>query len=59
MKKIKQIEVVDVLGKAVIIKIFAEVGNCAVDVSSLPKGLYLVRVTDKDNNMQTRKLIVE
>ncbi len=56
--KIKSIEFIDVLGKQVAIYYFNK-SIIRIDVSQLKSGIYLMRVIDKNNRQDIKKLMVK
>jgi subtilisin-like proprotein convertase family protein len=57
---IKQIRVIDCLGKTVFSKLLTNVASTSnIDVQQLPCGLYIIQIIDKDGNVGTQKLIVD
>ncbi len=59
-KSIKQIKIIDNLGRVVLSRVFdADVMNASINISALHKGFYAVQVMDKAGEIRTEKLIVE
>lgn len=56
--KIKHIDIIDVSGKTVAHYDFSK-SIIRIDVSRLKPSFYLLRVTDENNNQETKKLMVK
>lgn len=56
--KINQIEIIDVLGKRVALYKYDK-SIIRMNISQLPKGIYLIKVTDEKGMQATKKLIAE
>ena len=56
--KIKEITLADAAGKKVFYRKFARINNLQIDAGGLPKGLFLITVTNADGII-TQKLILE
>jgi hypothetical protein len=57
--EIKQIDIIDVNGKTILHKQGTGFNNIQLNVSNLPKGIYLVRVLGKNGNSETQKLVLQ
>jgi hypothetical protein len=57
--KIKQITVVDALGKTAIQKEASSVNNMQLNIEKLQKGIYLIKVLNSNNKVYTTKFIKE
>jgi len=56
--KIKHIEILDVLGKSVALYTYDK-SIIRMNLSELKSGIYLLKVTDKNDNQDIKKLIVK
>jgi hypothetical protein len=58
-KSIKQVSVIDNLGRVVLTRNFdADIMNCSINISLLQKGFYAVQVIDKNGNVSVSPLLV-
>lgn len=57
--KMKQIEIVDMLGRQVLTKQLGGTENATINISNLQRGLFLVRVIDANGKVSSHKLIIE
>ena len=57
--KMKEISISDVLGHVVLSRVLSGVNTLQLDVSHLPKGFYMLKVTGTNGVVETQKLIVE
>ncbi len=58
-KGIKEVNVYDYTGRILINKIFDGVNTARLDVSTLKKGFYIVKLASKDGETKSTKLIIE
>ncbi|MFY7964848.1 MAG: T9SS type A sorting domain-containing protein [Chitinophagaceae bacterium] len=58
-KGIRQIEIFDVMGKKVMAKELNNTDKVNIDIATLNKGLFLVRVIELNGKVNTQKLIKE
>lgn len=56
---IKQVSVIDITGRTVLGKQTGGVNNMQLNVGSIGKGIFLVRVTDTKGNAHTSKLVIQ
>jgi hypothetical protein len=56
--KIKSIELINVLGNRVAVYYFNR-SIIKLEVSQLKSGIYLIQVTDENNNQETKRLVVK
>ena len=56
---IAEIKVLDIVGRALMQKIFTDNNDATLNISSLSVGAYLIRITDKNGNIQTERLIIQ
>ncbi|WP_248724695.1 T9SS type A sorting domain-containing protein [Seonamhaeicola sp. ML3] len=56
--KIKSVEFIDVLGKRAAIYIYNK-SIIKLNVSYLKKGIYIIKVVDEKNRVETKKLVVK
>ncbi len=57
--KMKQVELLGLFGRKVITKMLSNTDKTVIDISTLQKGLFLIKVITTDNNVKIEKLIVE
>ncbi|MBX2931484.1 MAG: T9SS type A sorting domain-containing protein [Chitinophagaceae bacterium] len=58
-KDIQQVSITDVTGRVLLHKQLGGISNTQLNISSIGKGIFLVRVTTKDGKSETKKLIVQ
>ncbi|HNN31804.1 MAG TPA: T9SS type A sorting domain-containing protein, partial [Chitinophagaceae bacterium] len=56
---IKQVYITDITGRLLLSKQISGVSNTQLNIASIGKGIFFVRVTDSKGNAQTEKLIVQ
>jgi len=57
--KMKELTLADAMGRIMISKKLNSENHVEINVSSLPKGLYLLRIKNAEGNIETQKLILE
>ncbi len=57
--KMRQIEILDVLGRKAISKTTGNAEKSEIDISKLPKGLFFVKIITTDNKVKIQKLLIE
>lgn len=58
-QNLAEINIVDYSGKKLISKVVNGANNISIDISTLPKGVYIIQMKDKQGNKQTQKLAVQ
>ena len=56
---IAAVEVLDIVGRPLMQKTYTDNNDVTLDISSLGAGSFLIRITDKNKNIQTEKLIIQ
>jgi hypothetical protein len=56
---IHELSITDLVGRTLLKKQFNQLNNAELDIASLPKGIYLLKVQGNDGNWQVQKLLVE
>ncbi len=57
--KLKQVKLLDNLGRVVVVKEVINSNNISIPVTHLAKGIYMVQATFKDGSVKTEKVVVE
>ncbi len=56
---IRKVTIVDILGRGQVSQLFGGTALAQIDISRLPRGIYLVTVVSRDGRTETEKLIIE